>query len=566
MSTGAAWANLFPQRILDLAALRTNLAEPVRETLGDALTDMMGAGGVMLSAAAFTDAASLLSLTADRTAWTGQGERLLLDNAAGAGFASVPYQATGGVTYYLGARYQEKPAGAVLGFEGTPGFLTWNEAIGELYTPDSVTNLGGGTGLRFELATALPAAMKWSTAGTRPVTVWKVNPVTATSEAVASGTLTRSGANYRVDIAHYFGQSSSSPSTTAADYRVLVEGLTISASDLSANAAYAYLGTMLSGTHDATGQRILQPLSYWLTLFQAEHDVADGKHTTIRPQVIIGRGGSGDDLEIQGNVVSLVGDVGATPIAQVLARAAGSVARLYQANVGTSTVQVDRDTGDVLISASTADVRIDAVAGELVLAGATLTSEDVHDLDEGSRAAFNSSTALAYAYQGAPRFAWPLPVTGWTPYEIPDHRALRLFGVGNRYLVFTNDGDFNGGSAIDVQADRDLTFLEAPPTGPAAVYVLQRVYFDVLWGAVGTFDLHLHEIDRATGAITRSSSRTGLAAAGSYAVPAAADLAWVTDPSLYRYAVEIKADNVTALFTGVTLRGGRVEYTKHAAL
>lgn len=557
MSTGAAWANLFPQRILDLAALRTNLAEPVRETLGDALTDMMGAGGVMLSAAAFTDAGSLLTLTADRTAWTGQGERLLLDNAAGAGFSSVPYQATGGTTYYLGARYQEKPAGAVLGFEGTPGFLTWNEAIGELYTPGRVTPLGGGTGLRFELATALPAAMKWSTAGTRPVTVWKVNPVTATSEAVASGTLTRSGASYRVDIAHYFGQSSSSPSTTAADYRVLVEGLTISAADLSANAAYAYLGTMLSGTHDATGQRILQPLSYWLTLFQAEHDVADGKHTTIRPQVIIGRGGSGDDLEIQGNVVSLVGDVGATPIAQVLARAAGSVARLYQANVGTSTVQVDRDTGAVLISASTADVRIDAVAGTTTLAGATLQSEDTHRFQAGTLASPSAANRY-YGYASALRFSTPIPITGWCSDAPPEGpHGLQYDSGSTRGVILTNA---DGSTQVDIVAARDLEYFEANPTGPTAVYELARVSLSVLWDGGGTFDLHLREIDRASGSVNKSSSRTGLAAAGTYLIPSGADLSgWTVDASTYRYVVEIVANNVDAGFTGVNLTGGHFE-------
>ena len=559
-STGKQIANPFAQRLLDLAVIRDGFFTPTGEQLGEQATDVWGGGGVHTSAVAITQAGALLTLAADRVAYTGQGDRLLLD-PAGRGFTDVPYANNGATTYYLAARYAYKPTGGILGFEGTPGFASWEEAIGLTLTPDSVVNLGST--LQFVLSSALPARMRWSGTGDdRPVTVWKVTPASGGAEAVAQGTLVTDGAGaYTVTIGHFFGQSV--PSTTAGDYRVLVEGLEIGTSALATDAAVVYLGTMLAGVHTSSTQRIINAVGDWIAAYNVEHDVTTGYHTTIRPQAIVARGGSGDDLDITGDQVMIKASVGGAALAALVSISAGSACGLQNSG-GTSKVRITENTGDVLVETNTAadNIRVDAVAGTTTLAGATLESEDTHHLRKGALATASAANRY-YGYESALRFTTPIPLTGWTSDAPPSGpHGIQYDSGSTRGLILTNA---DGSSPADIVAARDLEFFQANATDPDNVYELKRVSLSVLWGGAGTFDLHLREVEIATGTVNKSSSRTSLNSAGTYLIPSGADLSgWTVDPSIYRYVVEIAANNVTNGFTGVNLTGGSFDADHYA--
>jgi len=216
------------------------------------------------------------TLDADLTAWTGNGYRLLIDNAAGKGFASIPFE-DGAGPYYLGAKYAERPVATTLGFDGLPGYTAYTETIGEVYTPTSVAATGA-TEITVTMTSAIPAAMKWSnSAYSRPVVVWLVDgPASDSSAAIYEGSLVKDGSAYKIVIPSLLGQSV--PSTTAAAYRVLVLGLTISATSLGSS--YVKLGQVASSVYATTGCVVVDSFGSYVTAFAAEHN-SDGTHDDV---------------------------------------------------------------------------------------------------------------------------------------------------------------------------------------------------------------------------------------------------------------------------------------------
>jgi hypothetical protein len=379
---------------------------------------------------------------------------------------------------------------------------------------------------------------------------------------VAVGLLVTDGAGtYHVSISHFFGQTP--PSTTSADYRILVEGLEIGDSALVADPGVVYLGTVLSGAHNASTQRVINAVGDWISAYNVEHDVVTGYHTTIRPQAVIGRGGSGDDLDVLGDQVMIKASVGGAALAALVSIAAGSACGLQNSGA-TSKIRITENTGDVLVeAAATGDnIRIDAVAGTTTLAGATLVSEVTHRFAQGSKAAASVDNRY-YAYDSALRFSTPIPITGWTSDAPPGGpHGIQYDSGTTRGLILTNTA---GTATAAVVAGRDLEFFQANPTDPDSVYELKRVSLSVLWGASGTFDLHIREIAISTGTVNKSSSRTGLTAAGTYLIPAVADLSgWAINPAMYRYVVEIAANNIAPGFIGVNLTGGSFDADHYA--
>lgn len=278
MSTLDRWFHPFSGLILGLQTLRDYLLTPLRETLAETWTDLWGTGGLVIGTApSFTVSSSRLTLDADRVGWTGDGHRLTLDNAAGLGFASIPFE-DGTGPYYLGAKYAERPQGTTLGFDGVPGYLTYVETIGEVYTPTSVSATGAAE-ITVVMTSAIPAAMKWSNAShTRPVVVWLVDgPAADTTQAIYEGSLVKDGSAYKIVIPHLLGQTVAS--TTASAYRVLVLGLTISASSLGA--AYVDLGQVASSAYADTGVNVVSSFGDYVAAFAAEHNPTTGAHTDI---------------------------------------------------------------------------------------------------------------------------------------------------------------------------------------------------------------------------------------------------------------------------------------------
>lgn len=343
--TETEWVNLFPQRILDLSALETDLRAPLQDAVTTGIQDLWGSGGVLTAAATLTDTAGIVDLDANAVAYVQDGFRLVMETTDD-GFQNVPYQATGAVTYQVGARYGQVPVGGSPGFDGTPGFGTWKEAIGFELVADSITN--PGSTVVFDVSVALAAQMRWAGAGpSRPVTVWLNTPETSGSEIVAAGTLAHDGGGvYTITIAHEFGQAA--PSTTPGDYTILVHGLEFAAAGLDANTAVFYFGTILNNAHTSSAQAVIGSLGALWTAFEVEHDNASGFHKDVTAFKITGRGtglGGTEDLEIEGENVRIKDKVTSSTLA-ILATLAGSTVacQAEDASNDLAGITIDRDT------------------------------------------------------------------------------------------------------------------------------------------------------------------------------------------------------------------------------
>lgn len=276
MSTGDTWIELATGQILDFDRLDDYLGQ-VRDFMDGVVAGIYGAdttiGG---SYATFTYGASLLTLAATRSGINAEGHPMTATLGAD-GWTSIPFQDTAAIDYHLGARPNDRPS-SVTGDTADGGFYfdEVEDAIGEQGAPDLVTDTG--TGLAFRIDTLVSV---WSGGGTRPVTIWKVNPVTASADAIWTGTASASGGHVVATVPHYFGQAAGSRSTTAADYRVHVEGLTVSTTNLATDPAYWYLGKVNTGVPVTTGQGLVPTWGTWLALFAVEHDTATGKHAAV---------------------------------------------------------------------------------------------------------------------------------------------------------------------------------------------------------------------------------------------------------------------------------------------
>lgn len=275
--TGDTWLILEPTSILALQDLDTALIDVVSDAMRQTLVDVYGSGGVFTPAAAtFTVAGSAIDLDADFSAITGEGDRLEADSAADE-WNAIPFANVGATVYYVGARMNRVPSRATANtIDGTPIYDREGEVIGEVGNPDSVS-LPTATTLRLVITTL--AAPGWTAAGTRPVRVWLDGaPETTSGEAIYVGTASYTGGQVRIDIPHVLGQSS--PSTTAADYKVALLGPTIHTSTMAGDDAYVFLGTVTSGVWSDAGQVAITPWADLLALFQIEHK-ADGSHDEV---------------------------------------------------------------------------------------------------------------------------------------------------------------------------------------------------------------------------------------------------------------------------------------------
>lgn len=158
------------------------------------------------------------------------------------GLSNVPFEETGSNTIQIGLRHNDYPSRATVDTQGDPEFDRWTNGLGEQVNPVTVAEgLGPGNGLRLTISSN--RVVPWVAGGaTRPAVCWKIDPVTASVEAVYSGSL-QAGASPFIDVPHYFGQPSSSFSSNGADYIVHVQGFT--------TADKAFID--LSGVMDASG-------------------------------------------------------------------------------------------------------------------------------------------------------------------------------------------------------------------------------------------------------------------------------------------------------------------------
>lgn len=285
--TGQVFANLYASKILGLATLQDQHMDPMREEARQQSLDLWGGGGVLsASAIAFTYSSGKLTLATAFEGWTGTGYRIDADPADD-GWSSIPYQNTGGVTYYVGARWNEYPSGVEVGQDGSLNYVGWTQAIGDVGAPSAVALSGADVILT---VTSLVSPV-WTAADTRPCIVWMTDQPAQEAAAaeptvsIFEGTVAyhAGSGTMRVTVTGALGQSD--PSLTAADYQVLILGPRISTTDLSAVDDYLYFGSVTTGVFSTSGQRLLSAVGDWISAFLVQHD-ASGLHTTITGQTI----------------------------------------------------------------------------------------------------------------------------------------------------------------------------------------------------------------------------------------------------------------------------------------
>jgi hypothetical protein len=281
MSTGRTWLALYPTSILALGDLTTGLRDSVLAELSSSTADVYGSSGTIGGTkAAWTYGAPTISLSATVKGVTGDGERLTA-TAAGDGWTAIPFANTGGVAYEIGARRNFYPSDVSTStIDGLPAYTEATEAVGELGAPSAVTDTG--TGLRFTITTL--AKTVWTGAQTRPVKVWKATPSSGVlATAVVDGVAEYDGAGgIRVTITGYLGQAQATASLTAADYLILVLGVTVAPpGGVIGVSAYWFMGTITTGVFTNAAATAFIPWGSWLSTFAVEHDTGTGKHTTV---------------------------------------------------------------------------------------------------------------------------------------------------------------------------------------------------------------------------------------------------------------------------------------------
>lgn len=196
--------------------------------------------------------------------------------------SACPYKRTGATTYHIGFKKNERPS-LIVASGGLLHLKRWVLTVGESGAPNSVTDNGNGTmTLNVNTLAASAAGGVWGNHATlyRRATVWLNDPQDTSLSIVSNAQAKSNGTNVTIDIAHAMGQATIS--TTAADYTVLLEGLSVSETDLSAetdadgNLAYWYLGAVTDGTFDYSAQNLLStPGTFALDLAQLATDIYD---------------------------------------------------------------------------------------------------------------------------------------------------------------------------------------------------------------------------------------------------------------------------------------------------
>lgn len=563
--TGATWVGLQPGQILGLTSLRERWRDPTREAVRLQAVDTWDQGGVLGSYATFTYAGGRLTLDAARTAYTPDGYRVLPD-PAWPGFTDVPYQDSGATVYTLGACWNDVPVEVAEGTLGAPLFSAYQERIGRLLTPDSVTDTGAG--VRLTLTTALHPGERWSNvAHTRPVRAWFTRsdgtPATADTEALVAGTLTYDGAAYVLEVPHYFGQDVLD--TDPARYTVLLEGLTVAEPAAAAASAFVdthvNLGTVTAGVHSSASQLLIDRLGTLWNRFGAEHDRATGVHTDVTALSVTVPSVIGDpDLDLLGQEVRMRSNTAG--LALVLATLAGSgCAVRAEDGADSAGMEVDRDTGNVSVASTYGDVMLAASGGRLY-AGTAL------ETDEGVIGRQDTSTGLVYRYDPASGEPCTIDVAGgWVPGEwdpssgdwIDADQTGSRAGVRSRHAT-TGTGSMN----VTAQVNLGPFNTAAPDT----VLRLDSVTFNYLSG-LATLTLEVLQVHKSTGAQTVLATLTQAPGNSGPTTVSAAPLPIFLDPSTYVYVVEARGGGVPvggSTQTGWTVRAVTLNCTAFAVM
>lgn len=240
MSTGDTYMSIVTGRLCSAHDLRDRVLGYLRDRSGDLAARVYDSDGVFSALTISSPGNDQITISGSGPATDGLGNFLdpsqCVDGADNF-MAGVGFQNTNAVTYHVALRYATIPSGAQQNSEGHPEYVGTTEFIGESGDPSTVVDNGNGT------ITLTISGLFGGLQGTpRKAYVWLKIPRSSTSQHKELCTVVWDGANSKITTSHSLGQTTIS--TNAADYTVLVPGPTIRTTDLSAEAGYAYVGTV----------------------------------------------------------------------------------------------------------------------------------------------------------------------------------------------------------------------------------------------------------------------------------------------------------------------------------
>lgn len=248
MSTGAAFTSLTAKRILGKEDLDDNFLSYLKTITAahfQRIYDKDGAYTAKLGLSA--SGIDKFQVTGSSDGTDGKGHVLNVAALAAAYRTNLNFENTVATTYYVGARYTEVPSGIQINpRSGMPEFIKWVETIGEKAAPDLVTN-NGGVNLTFRVNSVTEAGV--TNAGRKVMVYLKAPAKLATTEGVAVEicTVAFTAGHNVITTTAMLGQVGT-VSTTAADYDTVLLGPTCKRNtDLSADANYFFLGTIVGG-------------------------------------------------------------------------------------------------------------------------------------------------------------------------------------------------------------------------------------------------------------------------------------------------------------------------------
>lgn len=256
MPTNDKRINIYPKRLFSLTGISTNFFAFLNDEIDEIVAAIFqGTAGVLDTDTIGLNASGAdqfdLDLTNAHNVVVGTGQIIDMSQITGASItADIQFENTNTVTYYVGVKFAEVEYGIELNPRtGDPEYPSYKQTYGEVANPTSLTDTFGSN-LRVNINSITESGVDHTG---RTVRVWLVDPVSGVeSTAYFEGTSAYSAPNNYVDIPYSgasgpLGQDTSvdPPSTTAADYKVFIEGVTWRRNtDLSLDSNYAYLGTV----------------------------------------------------------------------------------------------------------------------------------------------------------------------------------------------------------------------------------------------------------------------------------------------------------------------------------
>ncbi len=259
MPTNDRKINLYHKRLLSLTAVKNNFLDYLQGAIDEVGTAFFAGASGTLDADKIgmnnSHGGSTFDIdTAAATSVIAANHTIDLTKITGAGKThTIPFENTAATVYWAGVFFAEVEDGVEVNPRtGDPEYTALKQSFGNVDHPTSVTD--HTSYIRVNVNSITESGVDHSG---RSVKVWLVDPVhPLDSVAFFTGTIAYSAPNNYIDIPYSgangpLGQDTSSeaPSTTAADYKVFIEGVTWRKNtDLRGVAACAVLGKITGGT------------------------------------------------------------------------------------------------------------------------------------------------------------------------------------------------------------------------------------------------------------------------------------------------------------------------------